>query len=652
MTQYLEIYSQHRNRQQDPSPSHFSIPFGKGPIGDPLLNGTIYYQWGNMPYVLNAGYFKTGTTNSSPLLDMNPYYQSNAFIQPDNQSFPQPLIVDAYKGYYLMNISSGEVRVITRYQPSNVSVSLSTSFYSTKPGDPYFIYNPSSLVAIQIPYIDNNGNSLLPIENAYAGYYIVDETLSLASSVIVYRRVRYYSAATQQLYLDQPFPAGWAITDSYTLRKSLPEQIWNLQDPTMSYTYINHDPAYGPIGPVITLPAGASLQNDFYKGKYIYYSSNVTIPSFSIINLTLAAQTLYGYYGAFLIKSYRVTYQPATQTYLRQAFVDYDINGTRLPFTLITSGFQFGPGTIPQTPVLSASDPNFLIDNYYSSDQVTVLSTNERQIVGSQSNGVIILETPFSITNSGTIQTNSTTTVIYLQNIQSQPLTDSIVGQTFYHNLSNGVNEVVSIIAYDPNAYTVTLQRPLVYQMGKTSVVGDLYEISAITAGTPYVITTPSVINIVSFAGDNVVPLNYIGTMTSLTTSVCYTITLESLTLPNLTLTTGSQIAFYPYIYVEITNETASESASVSTIYSNNPASNRATFIVPVTNIINPTAGYFVKLNGEFNQTIKFKPNDNFYFAVTLPDGSYFQPIVADTLSPYPPNDYLQIHALFSLKRV
>jgi hypothetical protein len=117
-------------------------------------------------------------------------------------------------------------------------------------------------------------------------------------------------------------------------------------------------------------------------------------------------------------------------------------------------------------------------------------------------------------------------------------------------------------------------------------------------------------------------------------------------------LVTGSQIAFYPYVYVEIKNVSASESASSDIIYSNNPASGRARFIVPITDVINPIDGLFVKLKGEHGQIIKFKPNDNFYFSVTLPNGEYFQPVDTDTLSPYLPNSLLQIHAMFSIKRI
>jgi hypothetical protein len=51
-------------------------------------------------------------------------------------------------------------------------------------------------------------------------------------------------------------------------------------------------------------------------------------------------------------------------------------------------------------------------------------------------------------------------------------------------------------------------------------------------------------------------------------------------------------------------------------------------------------------------QTIKFKPNDCLRFSVFLPDGTLFQPVQPDTLSPYPPNYLLQIDAMFSINRL
>jgi len=160
-------------------------------------------------------------------------------------------------------------------------------------------------------------------------------------------------------------------------------------------------------------------------------------------------------------------------------------------------------------------------------------------------------------------------------------------------------------------------------------------------------------INIVNYKKNNFSPLEYTGTLTTLSNSVCYEITLIELTLPNVTLKTGSRIAFYPYVYVELVNISASEKASTSIIYSNNPKSNKAVFIAPVTDIVDPITSRFVKLgNNYMTQIIKFKPTDSFKFSVYLPNGKLFETVEQDLPPPYAPFDLLQVHAVFSIKRI
>ena len=159
-------------------------------------------------------------------------------------------------------------------------------------------------------------------------------------------------------------------------------------------------------------------------------------------------------------------------------------------------------------------------------------------------------------------------------------------------------------------------------------------------------------INIVSFDRDNFNPLMYNGSMVSISQNICYKISLLSVTLPNIPLRTGSRIAFYPYVYVEFSNATSPNNASGQIIYSNNPNSNRALFIAPVTQLLQPTAKTYITLSGNgMSQLVKFKPNDNLRFSVYLPDGSLFQTLDIDTLPPYEPQLGLQIDAVFSITR-
>jgi hypothetical protein len=140
--------------------------------------------------------------------------------------------------------------------------------------------------------------------------------------------------------------------------------------------------------------------------------------------------------------------------------------------------------------------------------------------------------------------------------------------------------------------------------------------------------------------------------MTSQNQATCYNISLLSLTLPNVPLLTGSRIAFYPFIYVELSNATSPNSESDRIIYSNNQKSLKALFIASVDQVANPELGTFITLTGSGTQTITFKPNDNLRFSLFLSDGNLFIPLSPDTFQPYEPDSRFQIDAVFSISRI
>jgi hypothetical protein len=76
-------------------------------------------------------------------------------------------------------------------------------------------------------------------------------------------------------------------------------------------------------------------------------------------------------------------------------------------------------------------------------------------------------------------------------------------------------------------------------------------------------------------------------------------------------------------------------------------------FRVPVYDVQNPIASAFVKLDGDgMVQTLKFKPNDNIFFSVRLPNGELFKTLDVEKYSPQQPNPDIQISALFGFKRL
>ena len=197
-------------------------------------------------------------------------------------------------------------------------------------------------------------------------------------------------------------------------------------------------------------------------------------------------------------------------------------------------------------------------------------------------------------------------------------------------------------------AATTSVIRRITAYNGTTKLATVYPSFSSILgAGTP--------IEILQFTRDNYVPFTYNGSMASQQEEVCYRVVLTDLVIPSITLKSGfgSRVAFYPYLYVELRNITGSSAGNRDVIYSNNPNASKMLFRCPVNDIADPLSATFVKLNGDgIAQTIKFKINDSMRFSVYLPDGTLFNTIYTDSVSPTIPKGEIQISAQFALERV
>ena len=170
------------------------------------------------------------------------------------------------------------------------------------------------------------------------------------------------------------------------------------------------------------------------------------------------------------------------------------------------------------------------------------------------------------------------------------------------------------------------------YYIGENINAGDAYEI-------------------LDFSRDNFVPLVYNGTQVK--QEICYEIQNIALILPNIGVEQGGVMQSYPYFYVEFDNISTSDSGNVNIIYSNNPNSTRKLLRVPVTDINPSSLCAFLKLDKTYmSQSVKLSPSSSFKFGVYLPDGRPLILSIPDTKSPLPPNPYLQISVLFSLRRI
>lgn len=178
---------------------------------------------------------------------------------------------------------------------------------------------------------------------------------------------------------------------------------------------------------------------------------------------------------------------------------------------------------------------------------------------------------------------------------------------------------------------------------------GDFFSITSGTVSPPFPFTvTIQNFTLLRFTRDNATPLNYLGTRLD---ARCYTVELLNLVLPNQFLVngTGGQIAFYPYVFVELQNVSSPTAPNVNIFYSNNPNSTNQTHYSVIPNVSLPGGQKFINCDGTGAQCkMQFRVGDALYFKVTLPTGELFIVNQPEFYSPTIPNEAIQISAQFS----
>jgi hypothetical protein len=622
-----------------PFPSSFEIPFApqlqyetKEQVVDPIINGSIYYKFplsNNYDFGSFEGTFGDGTDLVTFFLDPNqtPYYS---------------YIKDFFKGYYITIAPLYDTELTIRsFDPSSGKVTLNIPWQDLTnlpaPGIKYYMYtNIPSKYYVNIPTIDINGNTVLNYELAYNGYFLIFESYNTNysnkyNSNIFFRKISYYDYITQNAYFEEPLKFSYDDTQNpiinfFTLRKTLPLERWTVQTPTYINSVTPENPSIGPqIGPVITLPEGASNIDNFYKGKYVYnYSENAYNPPEYPLESSIP-DVFYPIYGCYYIKSYNSN--------TRELSISQEINSIN---SCIDKKMLI---EFPSTKTLNIQ---FLPENdfYYISETSQGTFRAFFNTPSSLSLFGKLLFTPYKWKNGQkyTIKWNvkKSSNIILssfkLFGILEQYVVNDILN---YYQLFNF--DITTNPFYDED---------IGFEVASFISVGD----------GPYYIEWDyfemieyDTINICDFSKDNFSPLDYNGSVTSQENTSCYNISLSSLTLPNISLLYGSKISFYPYVYVVISNTTSPSKASEDLIYSNNPHSDKAIFIAPVGLQVNPNTGTFLSLYSNMTQTIKFKPNDNLKFEVYLPDGSLFKTLLNDSYTPYEPDQRVQIEAVFSI---
>ena len=288
-----------------------------------------------------------------------------------------------------------------------------------------------------------------------------------------------------------------------------------------------------------------------------------------------------------------------------------------------------------QTPVTVATDLNPLINNGYTPASDTGLGIT------------------YDYGNAGCATRRWKSTVPKKLNNSSKTVLETGTRNILGYFFSQGDNGAGAALNVQPAIRSVVVSEG--YNLGFSTSIG-LVDDSVLPVQTPNT-TLPShtYFEILPFQGDQWNPLIYSGSRVSQNQLVCCEVVLNSLILPNQTLThaPGGTIAFYPFVYVELINKTSPSGGTQNIITSNNPNANRAVFKVPIKDIPQKVLSQFIKLDGVGQiQTIKFKPNDTFYFRVYFGNGDTFETVETDFAPPLKTEDEVQISALFGFKRL
>jgi hypothetical protein len=482
------------------------------------------------------------------------------------------------------------------------------------------------------PEVFNGGTAANPIlntsasniDNYYNGYQITDVTTHESRTIIG------YSGSLQRLTLDRPFSTVtnpfnpvygvWSASNTYTIQDNSNCSSAKNISGTISAISTNI------LTPTFSTPG--SLQNGFYNGMIVEITSGAANGEFRKI----------------------IDYDATTQKLLIE---------TNIPGLLVGDSFDITPNTyegaytvhLQPLDSLTLTPPSRLNQYYTYFFLYDDLTHEVAKIVKYDATlRTATLDSFFS--NAWAVNDNysireSEADEVYTEwkspppnpgpnfsTVQLEPIGPVTVDYTGHYLFPRESTAVYRILTHDLLNNIVTVTPNPTGEFGTTPPANPHYDI-------------------LPFSEDNVNGLTYTGSTVSQNQAVCYEIGLHILILPNVPLKTGTRIAFYPYVFVEFRNVSDPNSGGRNFIYSNNPNCNRALFVAAVTDTVNLESSSFLKLySGGMTQTIKFKPNDNFYFSVYLPDGSPFDPVESDSLSPQPPKRELQLSAIFSIKRL
>lgn len=598
---YLMIDSTYRDRLLYPSPAEFILPINS-PIGNSIWNSknptATGYPVFNFAFLDPSGSFVGTITGGNPrALEVSTTINNLTGIGVAGVSTTLDNAIDMFVNLSLTVAGDANTYTITAYDPVRRIIYLDTPILTSAfvVGANYTITNPSTSSAIVLQGYKLSVN----------GFPVSNDGFFLSSSVLIYvwdvtlNEIRSGHLSNTTINLTQPFSAGWSVSDEYIIS-------------------------------VDTMPT----ENGVF---------NSVIPTNPVLKSGIS----------------RFIIMDQGRGYTNQMDVEIVVEGDARPAYAIGIGKVVFTNT---TGGVSRMDLMYCGDQYLMNSEYFLLPVGEAFRTGLAVVRVLSTAVGFVVDFPST--TNDVTGSFMIPLVLTPEMTYDNSTNTLSISPNNSLpyrpNRIIRNISMtDAESLNgiLPIVRTLIYQNKKIiltqPVSQELYK--RLTASN--IAAFPEAYNyyVVPFSKDGCVSMDYRGTFVSSNQMVCYGITVNTLILPNqiLNLPFGSLTSSYPYVLLEITNETASSGHNKAVIYSNNPNTVSATFVCSISDINSPTITKFININSDrSSQVVKFKPNDNLKFRVSMPDGRTFETETKDYLPPLAPNPLLQINCLIEIIRM
>lgn len=635
MANYLLISSDYRNRLLYPNPADFVVPFGS--INNVNQNVFNVFTTTN-PGTSNFPQFNSCWTN---FFSMNPY-SFDTFILSGSGSklvignnvnteflginkkpnpgetifFRQELenCFDILRGFWLVveieeNIYS---RLIYNYDPTSSQIILRQSF-------PFLNFDNGPIPCRMV-----NTFTLTP-ENLVEGFYVTVNGDFLAKSPLIYydsnvfiynvnqnefRRTIDFSELFHKYKVLEPFDAATLITDQFMLFSNINTAFSGKMLIQPNNNYFSYTPSS-----LLWYSRGAGYKNGMVVRLQLPIEDNITnenyFQEFRILKVSIL--------GEIIDAELNIVKLGSQEFFINQQYkvipIDPLYSGSVIPANVSIGSFSlvFNIRFKTRNPTIIN-----LMGNYFfpivMSEQYKLFSKN---VMSFQPN-----------------------TTITPTNMDNKPI-DLLSSQS-----TSGVTGIKYATILEDDTFLITTQQYTDNE--KLRILSNAKKNNKI----PFYCEGIDNFLILSFTNEGVVPLNYSGSGITNSQMSCYELAITTLILPNVILQSsqGLLTSAYPYLFVEISNETLPSGGNNDIIYSNNPFSTKCTFICSTSDVNNPNITKFVKISSDgAKQIMKFSPYDNLRFRISLPSGETFTSEEKDFLVPNAANPLLQVTILIQI---